>query len=204
MILDIILAVLFVIMILYGYKKGFVKIVARLASLIVAFVLAYLLAVTVGSYIANTGFGIGIQSSIAETIMNSLNSASESNVISIIKNKMQLEDQQQIIQKINGYVFTGIGFVVVYIISRIVLFIGQKILESIFELPVLKTFNKLGGIIASAVLYVLEISIILAVIKSISTLSFMSGIVNTVESSVITRMLYNHNIFTNLILSKIF
>ena len=80
---------------------------------------------------------------------------------------------------------------------------NQKILESIFELPALKEFNKLGGIITAAVLFIIEISIILAAIQSISSLSFMAKVVNTIQTSVITRILYEHNIFTNIILSKI-
>ena len=99
--------------------------------------------------------------------------------------------------------FIGIGFISVFVVSRIVIFIVQKILESIFELPVLKTFNKLGGVIASALLFLIEVSIILAIVKSISSLNFMSGTINFIQSSVITKVLYDHNIFTNIILSKI-
>jgi len=203
MVLDIILIVLFVLMILYGYKKGCIGIVAKLVSLIIAFVLAYLLADTVGSYVSGTSVGTKIQASIENVVIGEINNSEDTTVIQLIQEKLNLKNESDIIQKLADYVFLGIGFVIVFIIARLVLWIAQKILESIFELPVLKTFNKLGGIIASVVLFLIEISIFLAVIKSISTISFMTSIVNTINTSVITKALYDHNIFTMLILNKI-
>lgn len=204
MILDIILIILFVLMMLYGYKKGCIGIVAKLVSLIVAFMLAYLLAQTVGGYIAGTSLGENIQNTIESKVVGELDSSEEFTVISMIQDKLGLANEQAIAGKIISYVFTGFGFITVFILARIVLWIAQKILEGIFELPVLKAFNKLGGVITAAILFIIEISIILAVIKSISTLTFMTGVVNTIYSSVITKAIYDHNIFTNIILSKIF
>lgn len=203
MILDIILIALFVFMMLYGYKKGCIGIVAKLVSLIIAFILAYFLAETIGGYIAETDFGGKIAESIESTVVVNLNNAQESSVISFLQDKLELADESSIMDKILNYVFTGIGFVCVFVVVRIVLWIAQKILENIFELPVLKTFNKLGGVIASTVLFLIEVSILLAVIKSISSLDFMQSIVKIVQSSVITKTLYDHNIITTLILSKI-
>lgn len=203
MILDIILITLLVFIMIYGYWKGCIKIVARLVSLILAFVLAYLLASTVGGYIADTSIGMEIKTGIESSILEKLYSSEQMTVISMIQEKLGIQNENELTIKIIDYVFTGIGFIIVFVVARIVLWIAQHILENIFELPVLKTFNKLGGVIASVVIYIIEISIILAVIKSISTISFMSGAVNVIQSSVITKMLYDHNIITNIILSKI-
>lgn len=203
MVLDIILITLLVFIMIYGYWKGCIKIVARLVSLILAFVLAYLLASTVGGYIADTSIGMEIKTGIESSILEKLYSSEQMTVISMIQEKLGIQNENELTIKIIDYVFTGIGFVIVFVVARIVLWIAQHILENIFELPVLKTFNKLGGVIASVVIYIIEISIILAVIKSISTISFMSGAVNVIQSSVITKMLYDHNIITNIILSKI-
>jgi len=204
MVLDIILIILLLFMILYGYFKGFIAIVAKLVSLVLAFVLAYILASTVGDYISDTNWGISVKTSIEENILEQLGSTEKTAVISMIQNKLTIENENSIIDKIINYVFTGIGFVTVFLVARIVLWIAQKILENIFELPVLKTFNKLGGVGMAVILYIIEISIILAVIKSVSSISFMSGAVNIIQASVITKALYDHNIFTSLILSKIF
>ena len=203
MILDIILITLFILMMLYGYKKGCIGIVAKLISLLVAFVLAYILAEVAGNYIIGTSLGETIETSIKNTVLGEIKNEDQSTVISIVQEKLNIEAEETIVEKIIDYVFTGIGFVVVFVATRIVLWIAQKIVESIFDLPVLKTFNKLGGVIASVALFLIEISILLAVVKSVSTLTFMNSVVNFIESSVITKALYDHNIITNLILSRI-
>ena len=229
MVLDIILVVLFLLMIVYGYKKGCIGIVANLVSLIIAFVLAYLLAGTVGDYMANTSWGIEIKNGInnkfsnqeevlpdnvldgedvkneedktTNDIVNKENITDE--VVTIIQDSVIENTKDSIANKISEYAFTGLGFVIVFFGARIILWLAKKILEGIFELPILKTFNKLGGVVTAILLFVIEVSIILAVIKSISTMTFMTGTVNTIQSSIITKMLYDHNIFTSLILSKI-
>ncbi len=203
MILDVIVIVLFVLMMIYGYKKGCISIVAKLISVIVALVLAYFLANTVGGYIETTEIGIKITTSIEKVVADEFSKSQESTIIAALQDKLNITNEKDIIQKIIDYVFIGIGFIAVFVISRLVLWIAEKILESIFELPILKTFNKLGGVITSAVLFLVEISILLAIIKSLSAIAFIGGVVNVIESSVITKTLYDHNIFTSLILSKI-
>lgn len=203
MVLDVVLIVLLLLMMLYGYVKGFIGIVAKLVSVIIAFILAYLLSNTIGDYISNTNWGISIKTGVESRISNELNNTEQTMLITLLQDKIGVADEDSVINKISDYVFTGIGFVIVFIGSRIILWIAQKILESIFELPILKTFNKLGGVIAAAILFIIEVSIILAAIKSLSTLAFMSSTVNVIEASVITKLLYSHNIFTTLILSKI-
>ena len=202
MILDIVLIVLFIGMIIYGYSKGVVGILAKLIAVILSFVLAYLLADNVGEYISKTSFGLKIQTSLTSIVEEKINTASESDIISKIQMMLESLNESEIKVKIVHYMFTGMGFAVVFVISRIVLWFGLKLVESIFELPVLKTFNKLGGIIASTLLFIIELGIILAIIKTVSTLSFMNGIINAINSSAIAKVCYDHNIITNIIITK--
>ena len=187
----------------YGYKKGCIGVVASLASVIIAFVLAYFLSETVGNYIQETSWGMSISKEIKSSVVDLLKTSEESGIVEFIQEKLKLSNKNTIASKIVDYVFTGVGFIIVFIGARIIVFIVQKVLETIFELPVLKSFNKLGGIIAAAILFVVEFSIILAVIESLSSLSIMGKVVNIINTSVITKELYDHNIFTNIILSKI-
>lgn len=203
MILDIILMVLFICIMLYGYKKGAVGIIAKLVTVVLSFAVAYLFAETLGEYISKTSFGINLQTNITNAISDKLNPSNDTENFLKIQETMENTVENEMILKICHYIFTGMGFAVVFVISRIVLWIAQKILESIFELPVLKAFNKLGGIIASVVLFVIELSIILGIIKVISGLQFMNTVVNIINSSVITKAIYNHNIIANLILTRL-
>lgn len=203
MIIDIILIAILAIMLLYGYKKGLVKIIAKLVSLIVALVLAYLLADTVGDYILKTSIGQNVEAKINLITVESLGSSESTSIVSALKQQLSENGEKIITDKITKYVFTSIGFITVWIVVRIVLWIVQKIIETIFEAPVLKTFNKLGGAIVSGILCIIEMSIILGIIKSASMLPFMEQIVNYIESSVITKTIYDHNILVGIIISKI-
>lgn len=203
MILDVILILLFICIMLYGYKKGAIGIIAKLVTVILSFVLAYFFAETLGEYISRTDFGMNIQTSIINTITDKLNEQSDYGTNLKLQETIGNATGNELVLKIVSYIFTGIGFAVIFIVSRIVLWIGQKILESIFELPVLKTFNKLGGVIAAALLFIIELSIILAIIKAISTLAFINAVVNVIHSSIITKTIYDHNIITSLILTKL-
>ncbi len=202
MILDVVLIVMLVGMMLYGYKKGAVGIVANLVSVIISFILAYFLAEIVGEFISKTSFGLDFQSKITNTITNRLNRPSDSSLVLKIQETIGDAKENEIALKLGDYIFVGMGFVIVYNISRIVLWIGKKILESVFELPVLKMFNKLGGVIAATLLFIIELSIILAIIKAISSISFMNVVTNVIDSSVITKGIYDHNIITSLIFTK--
>lgn len=204
MILDIVLIVLLICMIIYGYIKGFIKIVAKLVSVIIAIVLAYLLAGIVGEWISNTNLGINIQTEIENRVTNKLINSEKDTTITIIEQNMEIQNQEVLVQKIIRYVFVGIGFVSVFVVARILLWMVQKILENVFELPVLRTFNKLGGVISASAIYVIEVYVVLAIIKSVSTLEFMNDVVATINSTVITKVLYDYNIVANIILSKIF
>lgn len=204
MILDVLIIVLLIFTIIYGYVKGCIKIVAKLVSLVVALMLAYIMAGQVGRYILNTEFGGDIRMSIENRAVNELDKVEQESAIYIIKEKFSLNNDKVLVDKIVDYVFIGMGFIVVFVIARIVLWAGQKILENVFELPVLRTFNKLGGVVAAVALYITEISIILSIIKMLTTFAFMNGVVEVIQSSVITRFIYEHNICTKIILSKIF
>lgn len=204
MILDIVISVLLIFMIIYGYNKGCINIVAKLVSVVLAFVLAYILAAQSGEYIAHTQFGAKIQTSIQNTIEMGLSEVGKEGIIAVVKEKFSLNDDKVLVDKIIDYVFIGIGFITIFVLARIVLWIGQKMLENIFELPVLRTFNKLGGAITATILYIIEINMVLAVINMLTTFAFMDGVVEVIQSSVITRFIYEHNICTKIILSKIF
>jgi len=203
MVIDIILIVLFVLMVLHGYNKGFIGIVTKLVSLIIALVLAYFLAETVGNYVAETSMGETIKTGIEGAISDKLETVEKNETINMLQEKLNFKNVTELKENITNYAYTGVGFIIVFVVSRIILWIVQKVFEKIFDLPVLKTFNKLGGIIAATVLFVIEVSTILAVIKSLSTLQFMTSVIRFIESSVITKLLYDHNIVASLILSKI-
>jgi len=201
--IDIVIIIIFLLILLRGYKKGFIKIVTKLISAIVALILAWLLAEFVGECIANTSIGSDIKLNIQNMVTDKIAKREQTTMLTMIQNQFGLKDPNSVSDKLCEYVFITLGFISVFILAKIVLWIAQKMLENIFDLPVLRTFNKLGGVIASGALFILEISIILALANTLSDFEFMKSIIEHIESTVVVKALYDYNIFTNIILSKI-
>lgn len=210
--LDIIIIVLVIGAVILGNKKGFIKIASGLVTFLIAFVIAYIFANNVADYIRyDTGVGSKIEQSISTSISSMLDKEDKESKMETSKhNEMFVDKINEIVESnkdntsvvIINYAFTGIGFVATFVVVKLVLIIATIMLEGIFNLPVLKSFNKLGGIIASVILLLLKIWIVLAIIHFVSPMEIMQGIVKTIDSSVITSILYDHNILVTLISTK--
>lgn len=225
MILDIILIVLLIGAIVLGNKKGFVKIASGLVTFVIAFVLAYIFANNMANYIRfDTKLGKSLESGINTSVSSFLENENSND-----KEDKKQEDQTVIgdsikdLQNLFGdkineavkdgkkttkevltnYVFTGIGFITVFIIVKLILIVATIMLDGVFNLPVLKSFNELFGIIAAVVLLILKIWVALAIVKLIAPMNFMTGIIKYIDSSIITRILYDNNIIISIIAGKI-
>lgn len=212
MVLDIIIIVLVIGAVILGNKKGFIKIASGLVTFLIAFVIAYIFANNVADYIRyDTGVGNKIEQSISTSISSVLDKENNEEKEETSKLSEMFGDKiNEIVESnkdntsvvITNYAFTGIGFVATFVVVKLVLIVATIMLDGVFNLPVLKSFNKLGGIIASVILLLLKIWIVLAIIHFVSPMEFMQGIVKAIDSSVITSMLYDHNILVTLISTK--
>ena len=111
------------------------------------------------------------------------------------RNQIVLEASNVIATKvINICVFLGI-----FIIARIVLILLTFIADIIMSLPILKQFNKAGGIIYGLIKALLIIYVILAIIFFIIYVSGNTTLSNAISSSYITKFFYNNNLLLNLI-----
>ena len=171
MILDVIFIIVLLAAAFFGAKEGCVKVITKLVALIAAFVLAYMFAKTAGNYIENnTWIGEKVKDIIQVNVEQHTNNEQQGiTIIQDMLNKFGVNATDLLSSKINGYVFTGIGFIAVYIIVRLILWVASIMLDGVFELPILKSFNKLGGMLVYIIIALIETSVILAVIKFMGT-----------------------------------
>ena len=204
MIIDIILAVIFISAIIYGINKGLLKVIARLLSTVIAFVSAYLLAEPVSKYIATQPF---ITDKVTPVINNFLSGAlKEVGFLSRLQELISKGDllvDSTFSTKIAEYIYVGLGFAVVFILVRILLWIVVMMLDNVLEMPVVNTINKIAGCIAAVILVYLEANIILAIIQLLGTFSFMDEFMQILNNSVIVNFIYEHNILMHVIIEKI-
>ena len=105
--------------------------------------------------------------------------------------------------KMAEYIYVGLGFAIVFVLVRIVLWITVMMLDNVLELPVINTINKLAGSIAAVIMVYLEANVILAIIQLLGAFSFMDGIIQILNNSVIVNFIYEHNIVMHVIMKKI-
>ena len=77
------------------------------------------------------------------------------------------------------------------------------ILNIVCKLPILNSINKVGGVSLNIIKNIFKIWIILAIISFVAFVPTFESIINLIDSSVITKFLYNNNIIVNILKSTL-
>ncbi len=89
--------------------------------------------------------------------------------------------------------------IALFLVSRIVLIFIKGLTQLITKLPVIKQFDKLGGIIYGLLEALVIIYVILTILSLVSPLISNSGIIQAIENSFIGSIMYNNNLLLKLI-----
>ena len=92
-----------------------------------------------------------------------------------------------------------LAFVIVLVLSKLVIRIVGKIFNIFTKLPVIKQFNRLGGMIMGGISGVLVLYIACAVLFLFSPLDPHSRIAYEVENSTFASEIYENNIILNVL-----
>lgn len=208
-IFDIILVAIIALNVFICYRKGLVKLAVGLIAVIVAIIISVVLYKPVSNIIIeNTEIDENIENTIIENFSAETDEQEDTDngfmkymekyvndSINKTRNQIVLEASNVIATKvINICVFLGI-----FIVARIVLILLTFIADIIMSLPILKQFNKAGGIIYGLIKALLIIYVILAIIFFIIYVSGNTTLSNAISSSYITKFFYNNNLLLNLI-----
>ncbi len=206
-ILDIVILAILILSIVMGYKKGLIGVVFSLCALIVAIIVTIILYNPITNLvIKNTQIDDNIKNAIIE---NGIIEKSESE---------DKDEKKQLNEYIQKYVTDGVtdatnnaiektaGVVAekvvsvgvaicLFVVVRIALILLKFIAEGIAELPIIKQCNKAGGIAYGVLRGMIVIYGLLALAFFILSLTNSQTIGNTIDSSIVTKFLYTHNIF---------
>lgn len=212
MVLDIIILILIVLAGFRGYKKGLVGIMVGLVSMILAIVLSLLLQGSIADMLYNN---TGVGKIVEQTVYTNLNSANTKNneesknnetktvdniiIDSITSKATESLTSEETAKAVTMFILKGISFVIIFIIVTIVCRILQSVLNLVFNLPVLDVVNKFGGLGLGAIKVLLKIYIVLAIISFIAPMQIIDPVMNVINSSVVTKVLYENNLFVSLL-----
>ena len=207
--LDLILLAILALSIFLGYKKGLIGVVFNLCAMIVAIVItAVLYNPVTGLVIKNTEFDDNIKTAIIENGMlekneseeeeNSINSYIEKYITNNIKDGVNNTVEKNAGIVAEKIVAIGVA-IVLFIVVRLALLILKFIAEGLAELPIVKQFNKLGGTVYGVLRGVIVIYLLLAICFFVVSISNSELITNAIDSSYVSKYLYENNIILNII-----
>lgn len=221
MILDIILIVIIGLAIFMGYKKGLMKLILKFVGVILSIVLAYVFCNPLANFIyEDLAMGPKMVEGISEGINNYLEDKKvETNVDEYIENfegilsqKEQEELQAETIEenivnkiseKITLFIIKGAAFIIIVLLINLCIFVASLISDGLTNLPVIKTFNKTGGIILSVITTIIKIWIVFGILKILEPTGLISSVIEYINNSTLVACLYNNNILMTIIIKTI-
>ena len=210
-ILDIVLLAIFILSVFIGYKKGLIGVVFNLCAFLVSLILTWILFTPVSNMIIkNTQIDdniknviiekgvIVVESNDKENEDNQINKYIQEYVSKPIKNTANnaVEETATIISQKVVAIGVAIGL---FIVIRIVLIFLKFIAEGIANLPIIKQCNKAGGTLYGVIRGLFIVYIVLAILFFIMSINNAGVIADTINSSIISKYLYTHNIILDLI-----
>ena len=203
LLIDLIIIGIIILFTFIGYKRGLVKIAFSLCTFIIALVISLILYRPVSTLIIdNTEIDEKIENTIIENILPEGLAKTD---------KVELEgDVYHALLKEGKYSIEGIAetfstkiietivLLLIFILAKIVLRFVTILADLIAKLPLLNTFNHLGGIIFG---FLQGCLIILVTFCLISLFAPMidEGFIDNINNSKLGSIIYQHNILLNFI-----
>lgn len=190
-VIDIVLIAIVLLSAFLGYKKGLVKLGAKLFAGIIAIVVTIIIYKPVANIVINN---TPIQSKIENTILKNTPQLIEedSELTNTIVESVQNEVLPAQVKEMSKSIVYAITAIVLFIVVKIVLSIAISFIDAVANLPILKQFNEVGGIIYGLVRGILIAGICILLMVVFININPESDLKNKIESSIITKNIYGN------------
>lgn len=201
----------------WGYRRGLVSVIFKVLVFVLSLLIVFLLYKPVSNSIINNTqldevLSNAIRSNLEGTTLNdgALLEPTESNfsaavvemINSFVTEALELAEVDPV-----GYVSIQLAhfmirvgtMLLLFMVSRFFLLFIRFAAELLGNLPIIKLFNKSGGLIYGIVKGILTVYLILAVFSVISPFISSWGIISAIEDSTLGNKMYNDNIIINFI-----
>ena len=215
-IIDLIIVAILAICIFFGYKNGLTKSLIKILSFVIAVIVAAIFFKPVSNYIIeNTEIDNNIRQAVIDTISHDVEEdgkvKEDSNLpramVDYINNSVKTavnETKNTVVNTVaDNIAVTAINVgtaVGIFIIARIILLVISALSNILTDLPIIKQFDKTGGILYGLIKALLIIFIVFAVISLISPAIEKTGIIEAINKSFIGSFLYDNNLLLKIVL----
>ena len=217
-IIDLIIVLILAVSILVGYFRGLTKSLIRILSFVLAIIIAAVFFKPVSSLvIQHTEIDDQLKASIISLVQDEVKEdgevKEESNLPKALVDYINKSVEDAITETKDAIVLNvadtltetiiNIGVAIaLFILTELVMLIVSVASDLITKLPVIKQFDKTGGVIYGAIRAIALIFVVLAAISLMSPLIENTGIVAMVNKSFIGGWLYNNNLILQLVFQK--
>lgn len=211
-IIDLVIIAIITLCIIIGYIKGLTGSLVKILSFILSLVIAFILFVPVSNFVINhTQIDDNIERTIRQSIIDDKNKEEKNKtmptaITDYISQKVEeaadgaketivdntAKDVAQTIVKAGTWV-------ALFIIARIALILLRFVTSLITKLPVIKQFDKLGGIVYGLVEGLIITYTALALISFISPMTKNNSLSENIQKSYVGSKMYNNNLLLNII-----
>lgn len=227
MFLDIIFILIVVFFVFLGWKRGLMLSAFSLASTFVALIIAIIFTPAASSWLQNTDTVKDMKTSFSSYIETKLDeSVGEMTKTEIDKTIRELPLPEFVTDKLSAGAaeFTDdlseesfadfsqkigndaakiacglVGFVIVFIIIKIALFIAKYVLKITSQIPVIHQIDKIGGIAIGFAEGVFCVMVLLLLVSFFSSMPQMQGLLDAVNNSHLTKYAYENNLIGEII-----
>lgn len=215
-IIDLIIVGVIALCIIMGYVKGLTGSLIKILSFVLSLVIAFILFVPVSNFvIENTQIDEMIMENIVEIVMGEKLAANDEQVeknetmptaiTDYINQKIEEaadEAKESVVdstaQEVSLTIVKAGTWIVLFILARIALTLLKLITSLIAKLPVIKQFDKLGGIIYGLIEGLIITYFALALISCITPMT-KGTLSENINKSYIGSQMYNNNLLLNII-----
>lgn len=216
--IDLIIILIMLTTIYLGYRRGLISVVFKIFIFFISLVVVFILYKPVANFIINN---TQLDENISSAIRNNLEGAviKDGKIVEASEDSKISSSAANLInsfakEAVNNAEKDAIGYVsiqlsewmirvgtmlIIFTISRIMLCFVRFASEIIANLPLIKTFNRTGGLIYGTIKGLLIIYVVLAVFSVISPLITSWGVIDAIDDSKIGSLMYNNNIILNII-----
>lgn len=206
--LDIVVVAILALNIILGYKKGLINVVFNIVAFLLAIVITLVLYKPVSNIIIqNTNIHENIKEMILkrsqgtepkeENIENNDINKYIENSINNMTNEAKTAAREVVAENFATKAVQVITGIVLFILTRAILILLRFVTQTIAKLPIIKQFNTLGGIIYGIIKSLIIIYVLLTIMYLIVSIKGNGNIALAIDSSCITKFLYDNNIIVN-------
>ena len=219
-IIDIIVILIIALSVFLGYRKGLIALAVKLFAVIIALIATLLLYKPISALIINnTNLDENIQNVIMEKAnnqeetndtssnketantnsKNETTQATESQEGNIVEQSLEEKILPEVARELSINII-NIGIIIIlYFVIKIALHFITAIANIVAKIPIIKQFNKIGGIIYGLLRGLLLIYVILLIISFAGEINPENKLHNQINQSLLTKEMYQNNILNILI-----